>query len=32
MTMTFLLAAKKQKGRDFYRGFGGILELSLLLC
>jgi len=28
MAMTFPFAAKKQKPR-FYRGFGGILELSL---
>jgi len=31
MAMTFPFAAKKQKPR-FYRGFGGILELSLLPC
>jgi hypothetical protein len=29
MAMTFLFAAKT-KSRDFYRGFGGIFELSLL--
>jgi hypothetical protein len=29
MTITFLFAAKNES-RDFYRGFGGILELSLL--
>jgi len=30
MAMTFLFAAKN-KSREFYRGFGGIFDLSLLL-